>query len=76
MINKKLETGTIEILVTELQIENQSRPLPYHVNDPKTGEDLRLKYRYLEIRKTDLGQNLRLRDTEQQPSVLKTTQML
>ena len=61
MVNKKLKSGTIEILVTDLQIENKSKPLPYHLNDPKTGEDLRLKYRYLEMRRTGLGQNLRLR---------------
>ena len=61
MVNKNLNTGEIEVEVTGLHIENKCRPLPYQLNDPKTGEDLRLKYRYLEMRKSDLGSNLRLR---------------
>ena len=61
MVNKKLPNGAIEIDVTDLIVENESKPLPYHMNDLKTGEDLRLKYRYLEMRRTDLGRNLQLR---------------
>ena len=61
MINKKMATGDIEVDVSNLVIENKSKPLPYHLEDPKTGEDLRLKYRYLEMRRTDLGKSLRLR---------------
>ena len=61
MINKKISTGSVEVEVKDLIVENKCKPLPYHLDDPKTGEDLRLKYRYLEMRKTDLGNNLRLR---------------
>ena len=39
----------------------QREDLPYNIDDPQTSEDLRLKYRYLEIRRSDLGENLRLR---------------
>jgi aspartyl-tRNA synthetase len=61
MVNRKLMTGQIEIDVDNLVIENKSNPMPYHFNDPQTGEDLKLKYRYLEMRRTKLGDRLRLR---------------
>jgi aspartyl-tRNA synthetase len=61
MINRKLTTGEVEINLTSLRVDNKCSPLPYNIDDPQTSEDLRLRYRYLEIRRTNLGENLRLR---------------
>ncbi|MCH2176146.1 MAG: aspartate--tRNA ligase [Lentisphaeria bacterium] len=61
MINKDLATGEIEVEVTAFVLENRSNPMPYNADDPNTSEDTRLKYRYLDMRKSDIGQNLMLR---------------
>ncbi len=61
MINKAMATGEIEMEVTELIVENRSKPMPYHLNDPAVNEDLRLKYRYLDIRTSKTNENLRIR---------------
>ena len=49
--NPNLETGKIEIVVDKLIIENRSEPLPFVINDEKVGEEVRLNYRYLDLRK-------------------------
>jgi len=61
MINKKIDTGEIEVGVTTFEIENRSKSMPYNLDDPQTNEDIRLKYRYLEMRRSKVGANLRLR---------------
>jgi len=48
--NPNLKTGKIEIVVDELIIENISEPVPFVIGDNKVGEDVRLKYRYLDLR--------------------------
>ena len=48
--NPNLKTGKIEIVVDELTIENISEPVPFVIGDSKVGEDVRLKYRYLDLR--------------------------
>ncbi|MCE3038015.1 aspartate--tRNA ligase [Helicobacter anatolicus] len=48
--NPKLKTGKIEIVVNELIIENQSKTPPISIGDENIGEDLKLKYRYLDLR--------------------------
>ena len=48
--NPNLKTGKIEIVVDELIIENVSGPVPFVIGDNKVGEDVRLKYRYLDLR--------------------------
>jgi aspartyl-tRNA synthetase len=48
--NPKLETGKIEIIVDELNIENKSLPMPFDLNDEKVNEEIKLKYRYLDLR--------------------------
>lgn len=48
--NPKLKTGKIEVLVSELVIENKSLTPPIAVGDESVGEDVRLKYRYLDLR--------------------------
>ncbi len=61
-INPNLDTGEIEVLVTEFIILNEAAPLPFMLNDRKNAEeDLRLKYRYLELRMEELQRNLLIR---------------
>ncbi len=48
--NPKLKTGKIEIVVDALKIENKSLPMPFDLGDEKVNEEIRLKYRYLELR--------------------------
>lgn len=61
MINAKRATGAIEIEVTELSILNQAAPMPYNLEDPAASDDLKLKYRYLDMRRSGLLNTLRLR---------------
>lgn len=61
MVNTTMATGAIEVDVDELQVENRARPMPYNLDDPQTSDEIRLKYRYLEMRRSNLGHNLRLR---------------
>ncbi len=64
--NPKLETGEVEVHARELLILNDARTLPFQLetasNDALASEDLRLKYRYLDLRRPQLQANLRLRD--------------
>jgi len=48
--NPNLKTGKIEIVVDKLEIENRSKPMPFDLGDEKVNEEIRLKYRYLELR--------------------------
>ncbi len=48
--NPKLKTGNIEMLVSKLVIENRSKPMPFDLSDKKVNEEIKLKYRYLELR--------------------------
>ncbi len=61
MVNQTLPTGHIELLVDDLRLENRAAPMPFHLDDPAVGEELRLKYRYLDLRRSGLLPNLRLR---------------
>jgi len=66
-INPNLATGEIEILVSEFIMLNESAPLPFMLNDRANAEeDLRLKYRYLELRMEELQQNLLIRHSTYQ----------
>ncbi len=49
--NPNLKTGKIEVVVSDLTVESKSEPLPFVINDPNVGEETRLKYRYLDLRK-------------------------
>ena len=61
-VNPSLSTGEIEIAVSEFIMLNESAPLPFMLNDRDNAEeDLRLKYRYLELRMEELQQNLLIR---------------
>lgn len=57
--NPAMPTGDIEILVSDIQILNESLTPPFTIeNDTDGGEDLRMKYRYLDIRRKPVRQNL------------------
>ena len=61
--NPKLETGEIEVLVKEVKVLNSSKTTPMIIADETDAlEDLRLKYRYLDLRRPVLQKNLILRD--------------
>ena len=61
-INKNLKTGEIEIRATELRILSESETPPFPIEEnSKTKEDLRLKYRYLDLRRPDLQRNIIMR---------------
>ncbi len=60
--NKEIPTGEIEIEVTELKVLGLSETPPFEiVENSKAGEDIRLKYRYLDLRRPDLQKNLLMR---------------
>jgi aspartyl-tRNA synthetase len=63
--NPKLDTGDVEVQATEIVILNDARTLPFQLDAPASeglaSEDLRLKYRYLDLRRPQLQANLRLR---------------
>jgi len=63
--NPKIATGQVEVAVTALELLNYAEVLPFNVDDPeiasKVNEELRLKYRYLDIRRPEMIRNLRLR---------------
>lgn len=61
LTNPRLQTGAIEIVVTELIIENKSAALPFVIGDKKVGEETTLKYRYLELRDPDLYNVFKMR---------------
>ncbi|MFC1751566.1 amino acid--tRNA ligase-related protein [Patescibacteria group bacterium] len=63
MINKELETGKIELSVTKLIILNKAETPPFELNTDgyEVNEELRLKYRYLDLRRRRLQNNLRIR---------------
>ena len=61
-INVDMKTGEIEVVVSEMQILNEADPLPFIITDRNSAEeDLRLKYRYLELRMDELQNNLMVR---------------
>ena len=61
-INPNLDTGKIEVLVSEFILLNEASPLPFMLSDRKNAEeDLRLKYRYLELRMEELQHNILIR---------------
>ena len=59
-VNPKLPSGEVELLATELQVLNPSETPPFH-HDEDANEDLRLRYRFLDLRREEMTQRLRLR---------------
>jgi aspartyl-tRNA synthetase len=61
--NPKLPTGEIEVVVAELDILNHCAPLPFQLDANLSNEDLRLTYRYLDLRRPAMVRQLRARHT-------------
>ena len=60
--NPKMPTGEIEVIVGDLEILNRSQALPFEVNDDKeVSEELRLLYRFLDLRRARMQKNILLR---------------
>ena len=63
--NAKIPTGEIEVGVTALEVLNMAEVLPFPVDDPeianKVNEELRLQYRYLDLRRPEMARNLKIR---------------
>src|SRR5947199_3897714 len=63
--NPKIATGAVEIAATDLELLNMAEVLPFPVDDPevasKVNEELRLQYRYLDLRRPEMARNIRLR---------------
>jgi len=62
-VNKNIPTGEVEIQVDELEIVARSEPLPFQLDDEGVEEPLRLKYRYLDLRRDRMQRNMRLSAT-------------
>ena len=61
--NRELKTGTVEVQVHELMVLNESNPVPFPIDEEgEAAENLRLKYRYLDLRRSKMQRNLILRD--------------
>lgn len=61
LTNAKLKTGNIEVVVDELIIENESPTPPFEIGDENVNEELRLKYRFIDLRNPKLYENFFLR---------------
>ena len=59
--NAELKTGEIEMYPEEVKIFSEAKLLPFDLSSDETKEDLRLKYRYLDIRRPQMTSNLKLR---------------
>lgn len=61
LVNPKLKTGEIEIVVENLTIENPSEPLPFVIGDKSVNEEIKLKYRFLDLRTNENYERFKLR---------------
>lgn len=62
LVNPNLSTGAIEVMADEVILYSEARTPPFPIEDDvSTGEDLRLKYRYLDLRRPEVQRNIRLR---------------
>jgi aspartyl-tRNA synthetase len=62
LVNDKIPTGSVEVRINELTVLNRSEPLPIQIHgEPLANEELRLKYRYLDLRRTKMQDMLKQR---------------
>jgi aspartyl-tRNA synthetase len=59
-VNPQLASGRVELLAREIELLNRSEPLPFQL-DEQVGEEVRLRYRYLDLRREVMTQRLRMR---------------
>lgn len=59
--NAKLATGEVEMVCSSLTVLNKSEVLPFHLDRELSNEDLRMKYRYLDLRRERMNKNIRTR---------------
>jgi aspartyl-tRNA synthetase len=60
-INKDMRTGEVEILGLDLEILNESETPPFQIDDADVHDDIRLRYRYIDLRKPEMQERMRLR---------------
>ena len=60
-VNPKMPTGDVELAVDELTMVSRSTPLPFQLEEENVDETLRLRYRWLDLRRDKLQRNIRLR---------------
>src|SRR5947209_16344990 len=60
-VNPRMPTGEVELRVEELEIVSRSTPLPFQLDEENVDETLRLRYRWLDLRRPKLQRNIRLR---------------
>ena len=62
-VNPKMDTGEIEVYIAEAELQGASDVIPFQVaEDDGAGEDIRLRYRYLDLRREKMQRNIRLRN--------------
>jgi len=59
-VNEKIRTGQVEVVATKIEVLNKAEPLPFHAHE-NPGEDIRLKYRYLDMRRPEMQKMMRTR---------------
>ncbi|KFN51238.1 aspartate--tRNA ligase [Arenimonas composti] len=59
-VNAKIRTGKVEVVATRIEVLNKAEPLPFHAHE-NAGEDIRLKYRYLDLRRPEMQKMMRTR---------------
>ncbi|MEN1941762.1 aspartate--tRNA ligase [Luteimonas sp. MJ174] len=59
-VNPKIPTGQVEVVATAIEVLNKAEPLPFHAHE-NPGEDIRLKYRYLDLRTPEMQRRMRTR---------------
>ncbi len=59
-VNDKIRTGKVEVVAEKIELLNKAEPLPFHHHE-NPGEDVRLKYRYLDLRSPDMQRKMRTR---------------
>ncbi|GAB2625071.1 aspartate--tRNA ligase [Novilysobacter erysipheiresistens] len=59
-VNNKIKTGQVEVVASAIEVLNKAEPLPFHAHE-NPGDDIRLKYRYLDLRTPAMQRKMRIR---------------
>ena len=60
-VNKNIATGEVEVLAEEIKVLNDAQTPPFQIDSCEAAEDLRLRFRYLDLRRPEMQRNIRLR---------------